>query len=88
MLADFANPDGLRQGENTTLSQSFSSGAPMIGVPDTGTLGGLTSGAYEGSNVDLTGELVNLMTAQRNYQANAKTISAAEQMTQVLFSSF
>ena len=88
ILADFANPDGLRQGDNTSWSQSFASGAPMLGVPDSGTLGSLSSGAYEGSNVDLTGELVNLMTAQRNYQANAKTISAAEQMTQVLFSSF
>ncbi|WDD99320.1 flagellar hook protein FlgE [Thalassomonas actiniarum] len=88
ILADFANPDGLSQGDNTTWTQTFASGAPMLGVPDSGTLGSLSSGAYEGSNVDLTGELVNLMTAQRNYQANAKTISAAEQMTQVLFSSF
>jgi len=88
VLADFANPNGLSQGDNTTWTQTFASGAPMLGVPDSGTLGSLSSGAYEGSNVDLTGELVNLMTAQRNYQANAKTISAAEQMTQVLFSSF
>lgn len=88
VLADFNNPNGLRQGNNTTWSQSYASGAPMIGIPDSGTLGVLTAGAYEGSNVDLTGELVNLMTAQRNYQANAKTISAAEQMTKILFSSF
>ncbi len=88
VLADFNNPDGLRKGNNTTWSQSYASGSPMVGMPDSGTLGVLTAGAYEGSNVDLTGELVNLMTAQRNYQANAKTISAAEQMTKVLFSSF
>jgi len=88
ILADFANPNGLRQGDNTTWSQSFASGAPNVGVPGSGTLGSLTSGAYEGSNVDLTGELVSLMTAQRNYQANSKTISAAEKMTQVLFNAF
>nr|WP_075496702.1 flagellar hook protein FlgE [Moritella viscosa]SHN97878.1 Flagellar hook protein [Moritella viscosa] len=88
ILADFANPNGLRQGDNTAWSQSFASGAPNIGLPSSGTLGALTSGAYEGSNVDLTGELVSLMTAQRNYQANSKTISAAEKMTQVLFNAF
>ncbi|GAL13352.1 flagellar hook protein FlgE [Vibrio astriarenae] len=47
--------------------------------------GELTSGAVEGSNVDLTSELVNLMTAQRNYQANTKTISTSDQLTQALF---
>jgi flagellar hook protein FlgE len=88
ILADFANPNGLRQGDNTTWGQSFASGAPNVGLPSSGTLGSLTSGAYEGSNVDLTGELVSLMTAQRNYQANSKTISAAEKMTQVLFNAF
>lgn len=88
VLADFANPNGLRQGDNTTWSQSYASGTAMIGLPSSGTLGSLTSGAYEGSNVELTGELVSLMTAQRNYQANAKTITAAEQMTKVLFNSF
>lgn len=88
ILANFANPNGLRQGDNTTWGQSFASGAPTVGLPSSGTLGSLTSGAYEGSNVDLTGELVSLMTAQRNYQANSKTISAAEKMTQVLFNAF
>lgn len=88
VLADFANPNGLRQGDNTTWSQSYASGTAMVGLPSSGTLGSLTSGAYEGSNVELTGELVSLMTAQRNYQANAKTITAAEQMTKVLFNSF
>ncbi|WP_330163094.1 flagellar basal body rod C-terminal domain-containing protein, partial [Vibrio harveyi] len=50
-----------------------------------GTLGDLTPGALEGSNVDLTSELVALMTAQRNYQANAKTISTNDKLTQALF---
>lgn len=88
VMANFANSSGLQQGDNTTWTQTFSSGQPTLGVPGTGTLGSLTSGSYEGSNVDLTGELVNLMTAQRNYQANAKSISAADKMTQVLFNSF
>lgn len=88
VMANFANASGLQQGDNTTWTQTFSSGQPTQGVPGTGTLGSLTSGSYEGSNVDLTGELVNLMTAQRNYQANAKSISAADKMTQVLFNSF
>ena len=85
IMADFANPDGLRKGDDTAWYQSFGSGDPVVGTAGTGTLGTLTSGAYEGSNVELTGELVNLMTAQRNYQANAKSISTADQMTQVLF---
>ncbi|MEL3924315.1 MULTISPECIES: lateral flagellar hook protein FlgEL [Aeromonas] len=88
VMANFANPNGLLQTNNTTWQQSFSSGQPVLGVPGSGTLGNLTAGAYEGSNVDLTGELVSLMTSQRNYQANAKTISSADKMTQVLFNSF
>lgn len=88
VMANFTNPGGLEQGNDTAWYQTFSSGQPTVGAPGTGTLGSLTAGAYEGSNVDLTGELVNLMTAQRNYQANAKTISASDKMTQVLFNSF
>jgi flagellar hook protein FlgE len=88
VMANFANPGGLEQGNDTTWYQTFASGQPTVGTPGAGTLGSLTSGAYEGSNVDLTGELVNLMTAQRNYQANSKSISAADKMTQVLFNSF
>lgn len=85
VLADFANPQGLAKVSGTAWTQSFSSGAPIMGVPGTGTLGDLTPGALEGSNVDLTSELVNLMTAQRNYQANAKTISTNDKLTQALF---
>lgn len=85
ILADFANAQGLVKTGNTSWMQSFSSGAPISGVPGSGTLGGLTAGALEGSNVDLTSELVSLMTAQRNYQANAKTISTSDQLTQALF---
>ncbi|UUM32289.1 flagellar hook protein FlgE [Vibrio japonicus] len=85
VLADFANPQGLSNVTGTAWTQSFSSGAPIMGVPGTGTLGDLTPGALEGSNVDLTNELVALMTAQRNYQANAKTISTNDKLTQALF---
>jgi flagellar hook protein FlgE len=85
VLADFANPQALSKVSGTSWSQSFNSGAPIVGIPGSGTLGDLTPGALEGSNVDLTSELVNLMTAQRNYQANAKTISTNDQLTQALF---
>jgi flagellar hook protein FlgE len=85
VLADFSNPQGLAKVTGTAWTQSFSSGAPIMGVPGTGTLGDLTPGALEGSNVDLTNELVSLMTAQRNYQANAKTISTNDKLTQALF---
>ena len=88
VMANFANPTGLRQGDNTTWYQTFSSGQATIGAPGSGNLGTLSSGSYEGSNVDLSTELVNLMTSQRNYQANAKTISTTDKMTQVLFNSF
>ncbi|EGR1593497.1 flagellar basal body protein FlgE [Vibrio parahaemolyticus] len=85
VLADFANTQGLAKVSGTAWTQSFSSGAPIMGVPGSGTLGNLTPGALEGSNVDLTSELVALMTAQRNYQANAKTISTSDKLTQALF---
>ena len=85
VLADFANTQGLSKVSGTAWTQSFSPGAPIMGVPGTGTLGDLTPGALEGSNVDLTSELVALMTAQRNYQANAKTISTNDKLTQALF---
>ncbi|MCG6268873.1 flagellar hook protein FlgE [Vibrio furnissii] len=85
VLANFANPQGLAKVSGTAWTQSFSSGSPTVGVPGTGTLGDLTPGALEGSNVDLTSELVSLMTAQRNYQANAKTISTEDKLTQALF---
>lgn len=84
-LADFTNPQGLVKTNGTSWMQSYSSGAPVVGSPGSGTLGGLTPGALEGSNVDLTNEMVGMMTAQRNYQANAKTISTSDQLMQSLF---
>ena len=64
--------------------ESSASGSPLIGTPGASNLGMLQSGAIEESNVDLTAELVNMMTAQRNYQANAQTIKTQDQVLQTL----
>ena len=85
VLANFANPNGLASKEGTTWVQTASSGAPLTGTPGTGLLGSVKSGALESSNVDLTSELVGLMTAQRNYQANTKVISTNDNMMNALF---
>ncbi|SDH13781.1 flagellar hook protein FlgE [Vibrio xiamenensis] len=85
VLANFNAPQELMQSSNTSWTQTYGSGQPTYGVPGSGQFGELASGALEGSNVDLTSELVNLMTAQRNYQANTKTISTSDQLTQALF---
>lgn len=85
VLADFPNSGGLVQVSNTGWSATQASGQPLVGAPGTGTLGSLNAGYLEESNVDLTGELVGLMTAQRNYQANAQSLSTQQQLTQVLF---
>ncbi|MGL6260608.1 flagellar hook protein FlgE [Vibrio sp. WXL103] len=85
VLADFPNSGGLMQVGNTAWSATQASGQPLVGAPGTGTLGSLKAGYLEESNVDLTGELVGLMTAQRNYQANAQSLSTQQQLTQVLF---
>jgi len=85
VLANFANPNGLSSQNGTTWTQTASSGAPLTGIPGSGLLGSLTAGALESSNVDLTSELVGLMTAQRNYQANTKVISTNDSMMSALF---
>jgi len=85
VLANFANPNGLAAQDGTTWAQTASSGAPLTGTPGTGLLGSVVSGALESSNVDLTSELVGLMTAQRNYQANTKVISTNDNMMNSLF---
>lgn len=83
-LADFPNPQGLQPSGDSQWVESFTSGQPNIGTPGTTALGLLQSGALEESNVDLSEELVNLIIAQRNYQANAKTIETANQVTQTI----
>lgn len=81
-LANFSNPQGMTPIGNTMWASSFDSGQPVIGAPQTASLGSIQSGALEDSNVDLSDQLVNLIIAQRNYQANAKTIETANAVTQ------
>jgi flagellar hook protein FlgE len=83
-VATFRNPQGLQPMGGNAWSRSFATGDPVLGVPGDGSLGGLQSGALEESNVDLTAELVNMITAQRVYQANAQTIKTQDQILQTL----
>ena len=83
-LADFRNVQGLSPVGGGEFLESFKSGAPVLGQPTVGRFGELRSGAVEESNVDLTAELVNMMTAQRNYQANAQTIKTQDQIMQTM----
>ena len=83
-LASFNNTDGLSPVGDTAWVETFESGQPVIGKPDTGTLGSIASSSVEESNVDLSEELVNLIIAQRNYQANAKTIETSDAVTQTI----
>lgn len=84
-LASFANQDKLQAEDGTTWSATSESGAAQAGIAQSGVLGSLHNGSLESSNVDLTGELVNLMSAQRNYQANTKVISTDSSMFTALF---
>ena len=84
LLATFANPQGLTPVGKSQWVQSFESGEPVEGTPGSGTLGALQSGALEDSNVELSDQLVNLIVAQRNYQANAKTIETESAITQTI----
>ena len=84
ILASFANVQGLTPVGKTAWVQSFASGEPVVGTPRSGTLGALQSGALEDSNVELSDQLVNLIVAQRNYQANAKTIETESAVTQTI----
>jgi flagellar hook protein FlgE len=83
-LATFRNPQGLKPLGGNNWARTFESGDPIVGTPGQGNLGALQSGALEESNVDLTGELVNMITAQRIYQANAQTIKTQDQVLQTL----
>ena len=83
-LATFRNPQGLQPQGGNVWARSFASGDPIIGVAGEGNLGVLQSGALEESNVDLTAELVSMITAQRIYQANAQTIKTQDQVLQTL----
>ena len=84
-LADFKNLQGLQPVGANEWKSTNASGDPLpLGAPGTGVYGLLQSGALEESNVDLTGELVNMIVAQRAYQANAQTIKTEDQVLQTL----
>lgn len=83
-LANFTNPQGLKPIGNNQWLENPASGQPLIGAPGSGILGVLQSSAVEDSNVDLTAELVNMITTQRTYQANAKTIETQDALLQTL----
>ena len=85
VLSSFINPNGLQSKGDNVWAETSASGQPLTGKPGSGTkLGALTAGALEGSNVDLTAELVNLIIAQRTYQANSQTVKTQDQIMQTL----
>jgi len=84
VLSSFTNPNGLQSLGGNAWAVSASSGPALTGAPGSGLLGVLQSSAVEDSNVDLTAELVNMITAQRVYQANAQTIKTQDQVLQTL----
>jgi flagellar hook protein FlgE len=83
-LASFPNSQGLQQMGATNWAQTFGSGQAILGTAGSNNLGEVQSGALEASNVDLTAQLVNMITAQRNFQANAQMISTSDQITQTI----
>ncbi|OGB02033.1 MAG: flagellar hook protein FlgE [Burkholderiales bacterium RIFCSPHIGHO2_12_FULL_69_20] len=83
-LATFRNVQGLRPLGGNVWGATYDSGDPVLGTPGSGNLGIIQSGAVEESNVDLTSELVNMMVAQRIYQANAQTIKTQDSVLQTL----
>ncbi|MCY1670005.1 flagellar hook-basal body complex protein [Novosphingobium sp. SL115] len=83
-LASFIAPQGLKQVGSSNWVATGISGAASYGQPSTGQYGSLLSGALERSNVDIAEELVSLITAQRNFQANAKAIDTATQISQTV----
>lgn len=83
-LGNFANPQGLQSLGGNNWGETFAAGNVLEGVPGTGSLGLVQSGALEESNVDLSEQLVALIIAQRNFQANAEVISAADTVTQAV----
>lgn len=84
VLSTFRNPQALQPMGGNAWAASFASGDPVIGAPGQGNIGALQAGALEESNVDLTAELVNMIVAQRAYQANAQTIKTEDQVMQTL----
>jgi flagellar hook protein FlgE len=83
-VANFANPQGMQQLGDTAWAETFASGQAIRGVAGNSGYGLVQAGALEASNVDITEQLVNMITAQRNFQANAQMISTADSITQTI----
>lgn len=83
-LSNFANPNGLQSLGNNLWAETSESGQPIPGTPGQGSLGVIQSGSIEESNVDLTAELVSMITQQRAYQANAQSIKTQDSVLQTL----
>ena len=81
-VATFSTPTNLAQLGDTTWRATLGSGGPSIAAPGVGDRGKIESGALEASNVDIAEQLVHMITAQRNFQANAKSISTADAIAQ------
>jgi len=84
VLANFNNQNGLKQIGNATFVETATSGTPSFGEAGAEGFGSIQSGSLERSNVDITEELVNLITAQRNFQASSKAIETSTQLTQAI----
>lgn len=84
VLANFTNPNGLKPLGNNQWAETPDSNQPLIGTPGSGSLGVMQSASVEESNVDLTAELVNMITAQRIYQANAQSIKTQDAVLQTI----
>lgn len=84
VLTNFANSQGLQPLGGTLWAETFVSGVPLTGAPNTASLGVVQSGALEGSNVNITEQLVNMIVAQRNFQANAQVVSTEDAITQTI----
>jgi len=83
-IASFENQDGLRSAGSTEWIATLNSGSAILNPPGTGLNGTLRSAALESSNVDLSAELVKLIEAQRNFQANSKTLETQNTVTQAI----
>ncbi|MBD9368320.1 flagellar hook protein FlgE [Xanthomonas sp. XNM01] len=83
-LTTFINPQGLQPQGNNMWAHTYTSGTPRTGAPDSSDFGQIAAGSLESSTVDLTEQLVNMIVAQRNFQANAQMISTQDQATQTV----
>ncbi len=84
VLSNFSNPQGLQPMGANNWGETSTSGTPLVGAPGSSSLGLLQTSAVEDSNVDLTAELVNMITAQRVYQANAQSVKTQDQVLQTI----